>query len=252
MSQYKHQTEKSTIYNFIKKVYQKYQSCFTHSEGNISKLVSQCKHQNETWINNFSKVSLPWIPNLLPRTTSFEEKSKFKFMSRLQNLLQISNIEIGIAILLSNCGSRLSFPVQMDVYSISPLNHILKGISRYPYFCHLTNQEIFVLKRDKWMPSLNRKLLDLLCKPLQCYLFTEKHVKHLLVTSPHLTFITKRVTMRNTMMIIMISRWTDDMNSQIVEVSSPNHGLLLLSTLNVMLMMLMLLMLMTTMMTICA
>ena len=62
------------------------------------------------------------------------------------------------------------------------------------------------IEKRKRMPSLNWKLLDFLCKLLQYYLFTEKHVKHLLVTSPHLAFITKRVTMRNTMMIIMISR----------------------------------------------
>ena len=98
--QYKHQIEKLAINNFIKISFHKYQICFKHSERNIPKLVSKCKHQNEKWINNFSKVSLPWIPNLLPRRTPFEEKAKSKFMSRLQNLLQISNIEIGIAILL--------------------------------------------------------------------------------------------------------------------------------------------------------
>ena len=40
-----------------------------------------------------------------------------------------------------NCyrGPYLSFPVQMHVYSMPPLNHILKGISILSYFCRVTN-----------------------------------------------------------------------------------------------------------------
>ena len=107
--QYKHQIEKLAINNFIKISFHKYQICFKHSERNIPKLVSKCKHQTKKWRNNFSKVSLPWIPNLLPRCTSFEERTDFKLISRLQNWLLISNIEIGMATLLSNLNYYSSF-----------------------------------------------------------------------------------------------------------------------------------------------